>query len=82
MGPATRAFPWLRFVSSAPPGGILLAYHVDLAVDGYSEGEFTSVSDYDGTALAGMGSVGDTPVVLFDTFGYTWIGPCTPGIGD
>jgi len=63
-------------------GGILLAYHVDLAVDGYSEGKFTAVSDYDGTALAGMGSVGDTPVVLFDTFGYTWIGPCTPGIGD
>jgi hypothetical protein len=63
-------------------GGILLAYHVDMAVDGYEAGKFTAISDYDGATLAGMGSVGDTPVVLFDTFGYSWIGPCTPGIGD
>lgn len=63
-------------------GGMLLAYHVDLEASGYPAGLFTAVSDYDGTGLAGMGSVGDMPVVLFDTFGFSWIGPCTPGISD
>lgn len=63
-------------------GGMLLAYHVDMDVKGYSTEDFTAVSDYDGTGLAGMGSVGDTPVVLFDTFGFSWIGPCTAGIGE
>jgi hypothetical protein len=63
-------------------GGMLLAYHVDMDVKGYGAEDFTAVSDYDGTGLAGMGSVGDTPVVLFDTFGFSWIGPCTAGIGD
>jgi hypothetical protein len=63
-------------------GGMLLAYHVDLEANGYAAGNFTAVSEYDGTGIVGMGSVGDTPVVLFDTFGFTWIGPCTPGISD
>lgn len=63
-------------------GGMLLAYHVDLEVEGYSGGKFTAISDYNGMGLAGMGSVGETPVMLFDTFGSTWIGPCTPGISD
>lgn len=63
-------------------GGILLNYHLDVEAEGFGDEKFTAVSDYDGSALNGMGSVGDTPVMLFDTFGFSWIGPCTPGISD
>jgi hypothetical protein len=59
-------------------GPIPMGYHVDVAVSGVGEGEIAAAIDSDGTSAFGMGSIGGEPVVLFDMFGSTWIGPCTP----
>jgi hypothetical protein len=59
-------------------GPVPMGYHVDVEVSGVGEGEIAAAIDSDGTSAFGMGSIDGEPVVLFDMFGSTWIGPCTP----
>jgi hypothetical protein len=59
-------------------GPIPTRVHMDVDVSGVGQGHFSAVGDSDGTGMNGMGSVDDVPVLIFDDFGFLWIGPCTP----
>ena len=52
--------------------------HMEVEVSGVGQGHFSAIADSDGTGMNGMGSVDNVPVVIFDDFGFLWIGPCTP----